>query len=188
MINLQSNELLQYRRERLPLRLVLTVALLLTMTAAFVSVATSLQRLASDWMLAILLVCQFRLWDDLHDVDSDRIKHPHRVLCRQTSLRQFQLAVVILFVINSTAIFASRAFNTAIVFVATNIVFFIWYHKLRSFFPPSMNTSFVLSKYPAFLFLLVNGSESRQKVFLAIAMIIVFAAACAYEVIHNMRT
>ena len=188
MINLQSNRLLQYRHERLPVRLVLTVAFLLTTTAAFVSGAINFQKLASDLMLAILLVSQFRLWDDLQDVDSDRVEHPNRVLCRQTSLRQFQLAIAILFVINSTAVFASRAFNTAIGFVATNIAFFIWYHKLRSFFRPSMNTIFVLSKYPAFLFVLANGSESRQTLSVAVTMIIVFAAACVYEVLHNIRT
>ncbi len=181
------NNLLQYRRERLPGKLVLTVAILLTMAGALVSGATNRVELALDLMLAVLLVSQFRLWDDLQDVDSDRIQHPDRVLCRQTSLRQFRLAGAIMFVVNCASVLASKAFSTVIVFAATNLAFYIWYNSLRSYFPSWTNSIFVLTKYPAFLFVLVDGSGLRDKTPLVIAMIVVFSAACIYEVLHNLR-
>lgn len=181
------NNLLQYRRERLPMKLVLTVAVLLTMAGALVSGTTNRMGMTLDVMLAVLLVSQFRLWDDLQDVDADRIQHPDRVLCRQASLRPFRVAVATMFVVNCVAVLASRAFNTAIVFAAINMAFYIWYNALRSFFRSWANSVFVLTKYPAFLFVLVDGSELRDKMSLAVAMIVVFAAACIYEVLHNLR-
>ncbi len=181
------NNLLEYRRERLPLKLVLTVAFLLTMTGALVSGSANRVKLALDFMLAVLLVSQFRLWDDLQDVDADRVRHPDRVLCRQSSLRQFRLAVAIMCLVNCAAVLASKSLTTAIVFAASNMVFYIWYNVLRSFFRTWMSSIFVLTKYPAFLFVMVDGRELRDKTSLAVAMIVVFAAACIYEVLHNLR-
>ena len=181
------NSLLQYRRERLPGKLVLTVAVLLTMVGVLVSGATNRLGVAVDVMLAVLLISQFRLWDDLQDVDADRIRHPDRVLCRQASLRPFRVAVATMFVVNCAAVLAAKAFNTAIIFAAINMVFYIWYNALRSFFRSWTNSTLVLTKYPAFVFVLVDGSELRDKTSLAVAMIVVFAAACIYEVLHNLR-
>jgi hypothetical protein len=181
------NNVLQYRRERLPLKLVLPVGFLLAMTGAFVSESTSRIKMTLDVMLAVLFVSQFRLWDDLRDVDSDRIQHPDRILCRQENLWPFRLTVTLMFIVNGTAVLASRAFGTAIAFAAINMVFSIWYNRLRLSCGTWANSIFILTKYPAFLFVLVDGTELRQKTSLAVAMIVVFAAACIYEVLHNLR-
>lgn len=182
------HNLLEYRRERLPAKLVLTVAVLLSLAATAVSEVTAPADFFGNVMLAVLLVSQFRLWDDLNDIEADRIEHPNRVLCRLASLRPFQVTVAMLLAVNSFAIFVSRAFITGAVFVALNIAFYCWYHKLRTLCRPSVNSFFVLTKYPVFAFVITDGAIISHRMSVSLMMITIFVAACVYEILHNIRT
>ncbi len=44
----------------------------------------------ADAGLTVLLLAQFRLWDDLADLSRDRISDPGRVLCRTQHCRSFR--------------------------------------------------------------------------------------------------
>ena len=69
-----------YLRERFRLRLFIPLALLIA--AAAIVPPASWTSFAIDFAVALLLLAQFRMWDDLADRGRDRIEHPGRVLVR----------------------------------------------------------------------------------------------------------
>ena len=55
---------------------------------------------AAAYVMALLLVLELRLWDDLCDLELDRQIHPDRVLCQSASVRPFLGLFFILMAIN----------------------------------------------------------------------------------------
>lgn len=178
------NDILLYRRERLPLALVLSVAALLTVAATASSETVRVADVVSNLALAGFLVIQFRLWDDLNDIDHDRLQHPDRVLCRLVSHSYFRFALAILFVLNSVALSLTKSPPAVTVFIVLNVVFLLWYSVLRGWFGKSLHAHFVLTKYPAFAFLIADEPTSKNKT-PVVLMMVVYGGACIYEYLHN---
>ena len=181
------NDLLRYRRERLSVGLVLTVAVLLMLAGMTVSARFDAATIGWNVVLAALLVIQFRLWDDLIDIDIDRSQYPDRVLCQMESTTQFWLGMQLLFAINCAAIGFSKSWTEAMIFVAMNAVFFVWYHAVRRYFSRFLNVMFVLAKYPAFTLVIADAPALKNKTSVIISMAVVYAGACLYEILHNIR-
>ena len=68
--------LLQYCRERIPARLFVPVIVGITGAGLWAADTWALSALARAGAVALLLVTQFRLWDDIADADADRAAHP----------------------------------------------------------------------------------------------------------------
>lgn len=181
------NDLTRYRRERLPGTLVLTVAVLLALAGMAATTQFDAAIFCWNLILAAVLMIQFRLWDDLMDVDTDRLQFPDRVLCRLESHRPFWLGVLLLFAINCAAIGFFKSWTTAVVFVSLNIVFFVWYYLVRGYFSRFLNVMFVLAKYPAFTFVIADAPALKNRIPVIISMVAVSVVACLYEILHNKR-
>src|SRR5437870_9734138 len=80
--NWSLEELIRYRRSRVPLRLYLPLAVFLTIAAQLTGRQGTILTLLIDLALAGTMLFQFRLWDDLTDRERDRLEHPERVLVR----------------------------------------------------------------------------------------------------------
>lgn len=181
------NDLLRYRRERLPMALVLSVAALLTIAATVLSGRWPIADVLWNVVLAGFLVIQFRLWDDLNDINNDRISHPDRILCRLGSHSHFQIVVVILFVLNSIALTLTKSPNAVAVFVVLNAVFLLWYRVLRNWFGTFLHVHLVLTKYPVFAFLLADEPLSKNRTSAVLMLAVVYVGACIYEFVHKRQ-
>jgi len=179
------NDLLRYRGERLPIRLVLTVAVLLAVAVVAISARVDAGTLAINVALNALLFMQFRLWDDLVDVDVDRTRFPDRVLCQPIRLTKFWLTLLVLFAFNG-AVLLLKSRQSVLVFVALNAVFFVWYHA-RSYFSRFANVMVVLTKYPVIAFVVAGAPMPQNRTPVIAITSVVYACACLYEFLHNNR-
>ena len=180
------SELLRYRRERLPLRLVLTVSLLLAAAAAIAVSSYGWTALLWNLVLAALMFVQFRIWDDLADIERDRDEFPGRVLCNVSQRTPFWFAVVGFFMTAGLGILCLKSQVSAITFGALNMLFLLWYHAIRRFFGRLLNVIAVLAKYPAFVFVIADA-PIQYRARTATIVSVVYVGACLYEVLHNKR-
>jgi 4-hydroxybenzoate polyprenyltransferase len=170
-----------YWRERFDLVRFGPAAALLAMAAA----ATGGGSLA-DWgtkaVLALCLVAQFRLWDDLADRGRDRRDHPERVLVTAQRAWPFIAQAVALAAINLVLVHQLEGRVAAVLVLSLNAAA-VAYYLLRGQQRTASSDLLLLAKYPAFV-LILSGAEARAgRVVLAIA--ITYAAACAFEVWHD---
>jgi 4-hydroxybenzoate polyprenyltransferase len=139
---------------------------------------------ARSLLLMTLLVLQFRLWDDLEDVERDRAAHPRRVLVRSPVL-PFRWALVVLatLALGVGALFSAVA---AAQVAALDVLFLIAYRLTRPQIPDVVwRFAVLLAKYPAFVAvtaLAIGGAPDRR---LALAMLVTMTGACLYEVVHR---
>lgn len=170
-----------YWRERFDLTRFVPAASLLAMAAA----ATGGGSLA-DWGLttglALLLVAQFRVWDDLADRGRDRRDHPERVLVSSTHVWPFVAQAVALAAINLALVHQVEGRTAAALLAALNAAAAAYY-LLRSRQRTAASDLLLLSKYPAFV-LILSGAEARPGR-LVLALATTYAAACAFEVWHD---
>lgn len=165
----------------------------LTMFLCAAALATGWPAAASSWMLnivlATLLVMQFRLWDDLSDVDSDRSFFPQRVLCQAKSLVGFRIVLGLVFAVNVILLAAYKSELALITFLVLNFLVLAWYSvhvqmRFSSVFSPTI----VLLKYPVFVYLLGAHAGGHERVLTSsYAMSLTFLCFCIYELLHDNR-
>lgn len=151
-------------RERFRLRVFLPLAALLVGVSLLGSAATSAWELMQRLALALGLLAQFRLWDDLHDRELDRGAHPGRVLVRQARTGPFVALVVTLAAANlcATALVASPASALGLL-LPLNGGLLAWYAWSRR--SPSrrlLHVHGVLLKYPVFALVLADGVQGVE--------------------------
>ena len=165
----------------------------LTMFLCSASLATGWPAAASTWMLNIVLaalcIMQFRLWDDLSDVDSDRAIFPERVLCQANSLVGFRIVLGLLFAVNVILLAAYKSELQLITFLVLNFLLLAWYSvRGRMRFSSVFSHSIVLLKYPVFVYLLGSNAVGRESmVNSSYAMSLTFLCFCIYELVHDNR-
>jgi 4-hydroxybenzoate polyprenyltransferase len=170
-----------YAAERLPLRLLLPVAMLLALPSAAAG-WPGLAAMAGHAGMALLLFVQFRLWDDLADRHADRVRHPDRTLCRAASPRPIVWTCLALAVVNQAAAFArgSMAFWT----LAGLTLSLGALYRLRGR-RSALADYVLLAKYPAIVLVLAGPRTAAAPVAMAGAMATVYLAACVYEAWHD---
>lgn len=181
-------DLRAWARERFSLLRFGPLALLLGLAASAGAGWPRVDRFGRDALLALLLLLQFRLWDDLADLPRDRLVHSERVLCRVASLRSFRAAVIGLGVA-SALVLAWPQPNVAglLGFAALNVGFFLWYRgpgQRRS--GTAFGAHVVLLKYPAFVALL-RGPGRPLDGALALAAAALYLALCVHELLDDPR-
>ena len=159
-----------YRLERYGLRMFLPIAIGL-------AVAASAATRPESWILSGLLVFQFRLWDDLADIDFDRLNHPGRVLVKAGRHTAFYVLLISSALLNMLlATWLSASLITCLVINACAV---IWYHV----FPAVWRRSFAgrhltLLKYPMFVWVLAGD-------ILMDSMAFIYLCAAIYELLHD---
>ena len=137
--------------------------------------------------LIMLLMLQFRLWDDLEDREHDRTAHPERVVVR-VDAKPFWRAVAALAAL-TMALLAARGSHAALAEMALlNVFFCIAYRAIRPRVPDfAWRFHILLLKYPAFVVLIatMNGAAPAER--LTFAAFVIYGCACAYEALHNRR-
>lgn len=146
----------QYLGERiLTVRVVLLALVLLTGV-----VLTGTAPMAHlHWLIlaTCLFVLAFRLWDDLADLEFDRVHHPDRCLVRSADLRAFYLAQWFLLASLAGALMVIADFGRVLSFLGLVAALLVIYRvtadrpRLRP-----LRMVLVLAKYPAFILLLTQ--------------------------------
>jgi hypothetical protein len=169
---------IRYWAERFPPVLFVPAAVLIALAAR----AGDLPGLA-DVARALLLLGQFRLWDDLADRERDRRAHPERLLVRAASAAPFAILCVLLGAINIAIAAYVDGLMAAALLLLLNAAAVVWYT-----WRPARRTAggdlALLTKYPAFVLVLASGSPALSShVFLTAAF--VYGGACAFEIWHD---
>ena len=133
--------------------------------------------------LGLILITQFRLWDDLEDRERDRLVHPERVLT-MTATGRFRVLLSVL-VVAAAAACAGRAAALAALAV-TEFTFWWAYRWLR---PRLADDTWcfgvLLLKYPALLCVTTLAIDAPVPRRLGIAAIAAYLCAAGYELWHN---
>jgi hypothetical protein len=125
------------------------------------------------WLLlaTCLFVLAFRLWDDLADLEFDRLHHPDRCLVRSADLRPFYAAQWLLLVSLAGFLMIFPQGGRILPFLGLVAAFLAIYRvtasrpRLRS-----MRTVLVLVKYPAFVFLLAHRPDDPATLLTALVV------------------
>jgi hypothetical protein len=178
------NALVAYARERLPLP-VFAPALALLAGLAWAASGARLEAL--PWCVAVvsLLVVQFRLWDDLEDVDHDRLSRPSRVLTR-APLRPFRVALALSMAL-AGAVFAGSERTLAAYAVLCLAMLAAYRAARRRVTDRSWRYGLLLLKYPVFVALAVSASGGADVLSVVAAAAIAYAAAAGYEAWHTQK-
>jgi 4-hydroxybenzoate polyprenyltransferase len=174
--------MIAYLAERFPPTLFLSAAAAISAAAHF-SGAHQDACVVLDAFMSLLLIAQFRLWDDLADREHDRRHHPNRVLVRAQRTTRF-VAICLLFAeINFVAAWLRSGVPGIIALGFLNLAVGLWYT-----FRPRRRTPVgdfvVLAKYPAFVLVLSAAPLTPTTAALWSALT-AYAAACLYEIAHN---
>lgn len=134
-----------------------------------------------------LLVVQYRVWDDLEDLDRDRRVHPCRVLVRAQPA-PFWWAVVILGLVGARLIHdltaaGSPALATYFCLIMAALVA---YRVIREFVSARAWSQWILlAKYPAFVAVVALTLGPVSPARLVVFSVLAFATAHLYERAHT---
>jgi len=173
-----------YLAERLPLRLVLPVATLLSAAARVGSGCVPPWTAAWDAVAITGFFAQFRLWDDLADRERDRRRHPERALVRASSLRPFRVCAAALGILNAAIIgLAYRGVVPLALSAAIAMLTSLCYRagSGRSI----VRDHLLLLKYPVFTAIVATARPVGRPIALACAALAVYLGACLYEALHD---
>lgn len=172
-----------YFRERFPLVVFAPVFILLAVTAVWSVANTTGLRLIVAPLLGIVLVVQFRLWDDLEDRNGDRATHPMRVLVNVRP-EPFRLLLAIL---TAAAITLSAVQPEALVAtLVMNAASWCAYRLVRRRFSPNAWRFGLLPvKYPGFVTVLALFLGDVIPVRLAVAAATTYLCASGYELLDD---
>ena len=135
-----------------------------------------------DTTLALLLIAQFRLWDDLADREVDRLAHPERVLVRAERIGPYVTVCVGLAIVNLFASAWRGGWLGLVVLAALDASFVAWYVG-RSSQRTVIGALWMVAKYSVFVIVLTGRSSIFSH--LLPAVVAIYAVACAYEVLHD---
>jgi hypothetical protein len=184
----RNAELAHYCRRRFPARVFLPLAAGLCLAgAALGGAAGPAGALAGRFVLVVLLLFAFRLWDDLADVRHDRLAYPERLPGRAPSLAPYWL-VLATALLAAGALTAWQTADRLAVFLGLVAGFAAWYGRLRRFCPSAVVAyHVVLIKYPAFAYLAGDAAGANAVTHPAGILAAVYLALCVYEVLHDRR-
>lgn len=141
-------------------------------------------RLCLDATFALLLLAQFRSWDDLADRGRDAVSHPERVLVRATSIAPIVAFSGVLAILNIYLAIQRDASGIAVaVLVALIGALGAWYSRRTG--RTVAGDQLLLSKYPAMVIVVAGDRILGAPVQILCAALAIHFAACLYEVWHD---
>ncbi len=162
-----------YVRERFPAVLYGPLALLIVLAGMRPSVPRAI--------LSLVLLFEFRLWDDLADHARDKLRHPDRVLVRAPSLAPFRALLLGAGGAGFLLIFVLVDLRRALVAVAVHVAFFLWYARARS---PALAPFVVLAKYPLFA-VIVDGGGGAPTLHCGLGSAFLYVTFVLFEWTHD---
>lgn len=175
----QASELLAYGQERL-LRWPLAALWAIHLGLSFGDqTPTSWREGLARGLLTGLLIAQFRLGDDLADLDHDARIHPTRVLTRSLNLRPFQTVLCTIALPIMGLLWASPNPLFKLAAYAGLIAGLMWVYGRSSAAAPGRRArnQLVLLKYPVFLLL----CSPKITLGLAISALVLYVIVTAYD-------
>jgi 4-hydroxybenzoate polyprenyltransferase len=178
MFRFWTETLIRYRRERFRWRVFGPVAAVLT----FAAIPTPLE-FPFSFVAIVLMLFQFRLWDDLADRDYDVVHHPYRLLSRCNRASSFYWLV-------AAGGFASFGFllllgRAAAPFLVLCVATFYWYAGVPDRARRTiLGRHVLLLKYPSFVWLIAPVHAPQ----LFVSMSIVYVSCAVYEVLHDRQS
>jgi 4-hydroxybenzoate polyprenyltransferase len=182
-----SGNLPAYVRTRFPAWLAILLPLLLVLLALRERVIDPAE-LAAAFVLALLLVFELRLWDDVCDRELDRQVHPERVLCRAETVRPFVGLLLFMMGVNFTLVTVLRPWSSVVVLLALHLLLAAWYaaRKQLFFLGRIANYHVVLLKYPVIVGILAaRPTTDWASPPLLFSMAVVYLGLCIFEVAHD---
>jgi hypothetical protein len=171
-----------YLAERFSPRTFIPLALVIAGAAS--GGALSGARLGLDAAFALLLLAQFRSWDDLADRGRDALAHPERVVVRATSIAPIVAFSGALAILNICLAVDRDASGIAVaVLVALIGALGAWYSLRTS--RTAAGDHLLLSKYPAMVIVVAGERALNAPVQILCAALALHLAACLYEVWHD---
>jgi hypothetical protein len=142
-----------------------------------------------DAGFALLLLAQFRLWDDLADRTRDAVDHPDRVLVRAREVTPAIAFCGALAVLN-ICIAVWRSGTAVAVLGGLDLAAGAWYLSAGSKDPADVRTDpanvlILLAKYPAFVFIVAGGRTVEMPMPVFASAVAVYGVVCAYEAWHD---
>ena len=180
-----------YQQERFKLSLFIPLALYLTVIGLSISpLELTPTQYLSSLVLCIILLFLFRLWDDLFDLNFDRVHHPDRILTKQFNLSVFWKFSLLLLLLSFFLIrIQAGQYHNAIGFLIFCLIYFIVVSHLSPKFRriPGLH-QLPLLKYPIYL-LFINPHLGGANKFVIThqwtCLVAVFFVAGIYEVMHD---
>lgn len=175
-------ELAAYTRTRLLRPRIVALAAIVGACATAAS-AARFEAAPLSAILALALVWQFRLWDDLEDLAYDRAHHPQRVLASTGDLRTFWSALALSMVALGAALALKQNALHALLYSGFVAALAVAYRLLAA--RPSrrlLRSHLVLAKYPVFVWLAASSPESLRALALGAAL---YLALCLIEIIDD---
>ncbi len=174
-----------YLRERFKPGIFGTAAVVHVAAAVWAARAVGPIAVAATLGLAVILLLQFRLWDDLEDLEHDRRVHPARVLVRADPA-PFRLACAMLAAANIALLVVAGSRGAAQGLACLDLFFWLAYGPLRPRFSDrTWRFQILLLKYPVFVGLLATALGAPMRMRLFAAAVAVYLCACAYEALHD---
>lgn len=185
-----------YLRERFHIRLFVPLAVLIALAAS--GTPRDWTTVALDAGFALLLLAQFRVWDDLADRSHDAVTHPERVLVRPRRRSATEgihdgtlpeVTQVIAFcgalgVLNICLAVWRDASGIAVGLLGIlNAVLGAWY--LARTRRTAAGDHLLLAKYPAILLVVAGAQITAAPAQILGSAAVLYAAVCAYEVWHD---
>ena len=172
-----------YLRERFRITLFGPVCVLLTTAAAWSVSGITVTLLPITFLIGVVLLLQFRLWDDLEDRGRDRHTHPTRVLVN-TSAGPFWRILTMVTV--GALVLGGRQPNTFVAMLALDTAFWCAYRIVRPHVSVnSWRFGVLLSKYPAFVGVMAVSLGDVDPARLGIAATATYLGASGYELLHD---
>ncbi|HSL23093.1 MAG TPA: hypothetical protein VK886_16300 [Vicinamibacterales bacterium] len=175
--------LIAYLIERVRPRLFLPLAAIVAVAAAGGTWAGT-STFASDATLALMLLVQFRIWDDLADRHADAAAHPHRVLVRAASTRPLVAFCLALAAANlfAATLRASPWIPTSAL-AGLNGLMAAYYARPRP--RTAARDHLLLAKYPLMVLVIAGSRVATGAARVLPAMATVYLAACLHEAWHD---
>ena len=141
--------------------------------------------------LALTLILQFRLWDDIADRDHDRETHPTRVLCHTRDMKPFLIAAAALFVLNGTFLAWHPGHSPKLIAYLVFCTYLLAWYRLRPIATNArlLNSQLVLLKYPVIGWLIGVPAADTDLALLLSCLFSVYLIFIIFEILddHSLR-
>jgi hypothetical protein len=171
-----------YLAERFRPRIFIPMALVIAWAAS--GGALSGARLGVDAAFALLLLAQFRSWDDLADRGRDARFHPERVIVRAPSIAPVVAFSGALAVLNMGLAIERDASGVAVVVLVALIGALGAWYSLRTS-RTAAGDHLLLSKYPAMVIVVAGDRVLGAPLQILCASVALHLGVCVYEVWHD---
>jgi len=174
-----------YLRTRLCTWRMFRLWLLVVAVAAISAFPASVDACIRLGSMALLLITQLRLWDDMADLPHDRVNHPDRVLVHAASLRSFQTVLAGMMIATVVALLLQGdAWRLMTYAGLVSLLAFLYHGGLGAALGRGVQVALVLVKYPAIALLSAVGPPTP---FGWSAATVLFALLCAHEYVDHRR-